>query len=103
MPSNSTENSFQVELITIMQFAQRLCISRSTAYNWLAEGRLAAGRHVLRIGRVVRILWSEELLAYLLTLSNSDEQPKERPILKRNGKGGRNRVALDADYLALNR
>ena len=36
-----------LELITLEQFAKRLNISRSTAYNWLAEGRLVPGRHVV--------------------------------------------------------
>lgn len=83
------------ELLTIEQFAQRMQISRSTAYMWVAEGRLAAGTHLVRIGRVVRILWNEELIAHLLTLSLCAYGEQKRPTLCRKGKGGRNRIALD--------
>lgn len=86
-------------IISIEEFANRLGISRSTAYTWLAEGRLVTGRHVLRIGRVVRILWSDELMAHLLSLSVAGPKVTERPPLKRTGKGGRNRLALNPDLL----
>lgn len=86
------------ELLTLEQFAERLGISRSTAYSWLAEGHLVAGKHVVRIKRVIRVLWNTELLTHLLALSVLERQAKP-PRLQRNGKGGRNRVALDSGYL----
>jgi len=86
------------ELLTLEQFAERLEISRSTAYSWLTEGHLVAGKHVVRIKRVIRVLWSTELLTHLLALSVLEPQAKP-PRLHRNGKGGRNRVALDSGYL----
>lgn len=90
-----------VEMLTLEQFAERLKISRSTAYNWLAEGRLIPGLHVLRLGRVVRILWSDDLVSHLLMVSDKGPDKLTRPLLRRNGKGGRNSVALNLDYLEL--
>ncbi len=84
-------------MISIDEFAQLMRISRSTAYTWVAAGRLEPGRHLLRIGRVVRIVWSEELLAHLL--AQTEAEIKEVPKLVRKGKGGRNCCALDTDYL----
>ena len=83
-------------LLSIEEFAKLMRISRSTAYNWLAAERLETGRHVLRIGSVVRIIWSNELFEHLLKQSANEVH---RPTLVRKGKGGRNRCALDMDYL----
>lgn len=87
-------------LLTIEEFATKMGISRSTVYGWLAEGKLVVGHHVVRIGRVVRIIWNDDLISHLLAISAEDgEEPEQRPRLKRNGKGSRNRVALNIDYL----
>ena len=87
------------ELITIEQFAKRMVISRSTVYGWLAAGKLQQGVHLIKIGRVVRIVWSDDLMSHLLELSKSNYEPGERPLLKKEGKGGHNRIAFDCDYL----
>jgi len=84
------------QLLTIEEFAMRMRISRSTACSWLSSGRLVSGTHVLRIGAVVRIVWSDELFKHLLEQSTVNEP---RPALKRQGKGGRNVCALDMEYL----
>ena len=87
------------EYLTIEQFADRLQLSRSTAYSWIAQGRLEAGRHVLHIGGVIRILWGDELMAHLLELSKTEAQTPPRPRLQRDGRGGRNRIAFDISLL----
>lgn len=84
--------------ITIEEFGALIGISRSLAYKWLADGRLENGRHVLRIGGVVRILWSDELIQHLMSQSAASNP---LPVLVRHGKGGRNVCALDADYLKI--
>ena len=83
-------------LLTIEEFAAIMRIKRSTAYSWLAAGRLETGRHVLRIGGVVRIVWNDELFEHLMRQSVSVAQ---RPRLVRKGKGGKNCCALDPEYL----
>lgn len=89
-----------IEMVSIEEFAERLKICRSTAYNWLAEGRLIHGQHVIRLGRVVRILWTDDLISHLLTISDRGPEKTPLPRLQRNGKGGRNCVAVDFDYLS---
>lgn len=86
------------EMITVEEFAERMNISRSTAYSWLSHGRLTTGRHVIRIGGIVRILWNDDLLSHLLAISAEKSVVIERPMLKRDGKGGRNRIAFDIEY-----
>lgn len=87
------------EYLTIEQFAERLQLSRSTAYNWIYQGRLVEGTHVLHIGGVIRVLWGDDLMGHLLELSKSERGPVERPVLKKTGKGGKNRIAFDPNSL----
>ena len=95
--SQQTVSSDPIELfIPIEEFAQRMRISRSTAYEWIASGKLEVGRHVMHIGKIIRIAWSNDLVRHLMKQS---VVRAPRPVLKRNGKGGRNCCALDSDYL----
>jgi excisionase family DNA binding protein len=61
------------ELLTVEEVAERLKIGRSTLFSWMKSERLVAGRHYLRIGRIVRFLWSEEVLLSL----HEDQQTPE--------------------------
>lgn len=83
-------------LLSIDEFAGKLGIGRSTVYAWMAEGKLVVGRHVVRIGKVVRIVWCDALLDDLLELSVRREETPAAPTLVRTGRGGRNRLAFDA-------
>lgn len=84
-------------LLTIDDFAGKLGIGRSTVYAWMAEGKLVVGRHVVRLGKVVRIVWCDALLDDLLELSaRREETPAPAPLV-RTGRGGRNRLAFDAE------
>ena len=42
-------------MLTIQEFADLMKVSRTTVYNWIAEGRIK----VVRIGGVIRIDQSE--------------------------------------------
>lgn len=50
------------ELLTVDQFAQRLQVSRATVFAWIQKNVLSPGKHYLKIGRVLRFLWSAQLL-----------------------------------------
>jgi excisionase family DNA binding protein len=89
------------EFLTIRQFASRLQLSRSTAYSWIAQGRIVAGKHLLHVGGVLRIVWNEALMAHLMELSKRDDLA-ERPVLKKEGRGGKNRIAFDPNSLGEN-
>ncbi|GFO65900.1 hypothetical protein GMPD_38190 [Geomonas paludis] len=54
------------ELITIEMFAERMAISRATAYDWKQRGILVQGKHFIKYGRIVRICWNSDLIEYLL-------------------------------------
>jgi predicted DNA-binding transcriptional regulator AlpA len=54
------------ELLTVEQFAQRLQVSRATVFTWIQKQILVQGRHFLTIGRVLRFIWSDDLVTCLL-------------------------------------
>jgi predicted DNA-binding transcriptional regulator AlpA len=54
------------ELLTVDQFALRLQVSRATVFAWMHKQILVQGRHFLRFGRVLRFIWSDDLVSSLL-------------------------------------
>lgn len=54
------------ELLTPEEFSERLKIGRSTLFEWLGKGILIPGKHYFKIGRVLRFIWSDELIQSLL-------------------------------------
>ena len=62
------------ELLPVDQFAQRLHLSRATVFSWMQKGILQQGRHYLKFGRVLRFVWSAELIASLLSDSANDQR-----------------------------
>lgn len=79
------------DLLTVEQFADRLQISRATVFALMQRGVLIAGRHFIRLGRVVRFPWSAELVAELLKTTGEQHTPtprQQRSIRpQRSGKG----------------
>ena len=86
------------QFLTIDQFAEQLQISKSTAYSWIAEGRLEP--YLLRIKSVVRVAWSDDLLVHLLTTSDKPDNTAVSPH-RRKGRGGPGKVAFDMSSLGL--
>ncbi|MDG5466800.1 helix-turn-helix domain-containing protein [Deltaproteobacteria bacterium IMCC39524] len=55
------------ELLTIEQFAHRLGISRTTVFEWMKSGDLIQGQHYLKINRIIRFPWGNDLIQSLVT------------------------------------
>jgi len=53
------------EILTPDEFAQRLKIGRTTLFEWIRNGVLVPGKHYVRIGRILRFLWSDDVLISL--------------------------------------
>lgn len=68
------------ELLTVEQFAQRLQVSRATVFTWIQKQILVQGRHFLKIGRVLRFTWSDDLISRLL-LDSAQTVPVASPPL----------------------
>lgn len=54
------------ELLTPEEFANKLKIGRSTLFEWIGKGILLPGKHYFKVGRVLRFVWSDELIQSLL-------------------------------------
>jgi excisionase family DNA binding protein len=53
--------STEFSLLTVEQFAERMQVSRTTVFTWLKNGELQESVHYLRLGRVLRFRWQEDL------------------------------------------
>ncbi len=51
------------EVLTIEQFAQRMQVSRTTVFAWIKAGFLKEGVHYLRLGRILRLCWREDVFS----------------------------------------
>jgi predicted DNA-binding transcriptional regulator AlpA len=65
-------NTFPSEVLTVEEFAQKLHVSRATVFAWIKRGALTEGEHFFKLGRVLRFVWSGELLEKLLQGSCGD-------------------------------
>ncbi len=68
------------EFLTVVELAERLHVSRATLFNWMQKGVLAQGRHYFKRGRILRFIWSNELIQELL--ADSFENEKKHPSVK---------------------
>jgi len=53
------------EILTPEEFAQRLKIGRSTLFEWIRVGVLVPDKHFVKIGRILRFCWSDDVLLSL--------------------------------------
>lgn len=70
-----------IEMIGLLEFAQRMRVCANTIRNWIEDGRLTAGEHYLHVGRVYRFPWSLEFVEKLLKCVTPKPAP-QRPKLK---------------------
>ena len=61
------------EFLTTEEFARKLRIGRSTLFEWLQQGVLKPGRDFIKVGRVLRFVWSDDTVA---SLAEATVQPK---------------------------
>jgi excisionase family DNA binding protein len=72
----TSENTFQVDMLSIEEFAAKMSVGRTTVHEWLKSGRLRPGRHFIKIGGTIRFIWGAELLQRLLE-DSIEEVPKQ--------------------------
>ncbi|MGC2425013.1 MAG: helix-turn-helix domain-containing protein [Nitrospirota bacterium] len=92
-----------MELLTIEEFAERMKISRSTVFDWIRKGRFKAGRHYMKIGRVIRFEWGPELILKLREDSAKEhEKLQSNPLssqarFRKERRPNKGRVAINLD------
>jgi hypothetical protein len=57
------------ELLTINEFTEKANICRTTVFKWMKNGILIVGEHYIKEDKVIRIVWSKDLINHLLHLS----------------------------------
>jgi predicted site-specific integrase-resolvase len=62
-----------MEILTPEEFAKRLKIGRSTLFEWIRTGVLIPEKHFVRRGRILRFIWSDDVL---FSLAEPKVQPK---------------------------
>ena len=77
-----TMNSFPSEVLTVEEFARKLHVSRATVFAWIKRGALTEGEHFFKLGRVLRFVWSGELLAGLLHGSGADRPQPVKAVIQ---------------------
>ena len=73
---NPSQHTDTFELLTCDEFAKRFGVTRTIIYKWKNDGTLVPGRHFIKNGRVVRYIWSLEVIREIHSV---DEQP---PVIK---------------------
>jgi excisionase family DNA binding protein len=59
---NLTGPAMNKDILTPEEFAQRLKIGRSTLFDWIRSGVLASDIHYVKVGRVLRFVWRDDVL-----------------------------------------
>ena len=75
-------NSFPSEVLTVEEFARKLHVSRATVFAWIKRGSLTEGEHFFKIGKVLRFVWSGELLAGLPQGSGAKHPQPVKPVIQ---------------------
>lgn len=91
------------ELLTPEEFAEKLKISRSTLFEWLNKGILLPGKHYFKVGRVLRFVWSEDLILSLLERSvtiaiEGDSTPSGMIPKKSIKPGNKQKLSVNWEY-----
>lgn len=93
----------QIEILTVEEFADRMKFSRTTVFDWIKRGTLKAGRHYIKMGRIIRFEWGPELIKKLHDDSSveevvlSDVKPKP-PTVKKTRTAAKGGTVLNFDY-----
>lgn len=86
------------ELITLETFAERMGISRATAFEWVRRQVLVQGRHYIKFGRVVRVCWDADLIQKLLQDCAVESPPTPRHTRETKDTVTGNRSLINWDY-----
>lgn len=77
------------EILTAEEFAARLKIGRSTLFDWLNKGILVSGKHYLKVGRILRFVWSDDVVTLLnesvaVTTSRQPASKRDNRVAAKN-------------------
>ncbi len=85
------------EVLTLEEFMERMKIGRTTVHKWKSIGRLQPGKHFIKNGRVVRFIWTKEVILDLCDPKIMKVGPVEGPAKKRIP-GQKRKIGVNLDY-----
>ncbi len=68
-----------IEIISVETFADRMEIGETTVWKWIRSGKLRPGRHYIKIERVIRFAWGQQLIDRLLEDCLENDEPGDMP------------------------
>lgn len=84
-----------VDILTPEEFAQKLRIGRSTLFEWVRQGVLQPGKHYIKVGRILRFIWADDIVA---TLAEATGQQNTTEKLTLQQKSQPTRSGVNWDY-----
>lgn len=81
------------ELLTALEMANRLKVGRSTIFEWLRQGVFQPGRHFVKVGRVLRFIWSDDIVTALV-----DETVKPKQAVKQRKPSSSSNRGINWNY-----
>ena len=97
--TKESNNIPHFEILLIDEFAERLKVGRSTIWTWKKDGTLVPGHHYIQKGKVLRFIWSRDLILDLHGLDLSKTEPHEEiGIEKKHQTNPRQKVGINLDY-----
>lgn len=94
------------EILDVIEFAERLQVSRATVFEWIRKGELLAGRHFFKVGRILRFRWSTALVDQLFedltkeVTAPENAKPLQKPLspVKKASKKNHKCSAINWDF-----
>lgn len=65
------------EVLTTMEFAKRCKVGRTKVFQWIRDGVLVPGKHFIKVDRIIRFYWRDDILFSL-------EQPRVKAKAAKN-------------------
>jgi predicted DNA-binding transcriptional regulator AlpA len=92
------DQASMTQFLTVEQFAQCIQVSRATVFTWMQRRILKKGCHYVKIGRVLRFLWSEDGVKQLLESSSVTIEKQTQVITCPISPGRKKSKPINWDY-----
>lgn len=74
------KSSDTFELLKIDEYAKRIKIGRTTIFKWKQDGTLIPGRHYIQKGKIVRYIWTPDVIFEFHQKSEQDVKSAKKRV-----------------------
>jgi len=75
------KSSDAFELLKIDEYAKRIKIGRTTIFKWKQDGTLVPGRHYIQKGKIVRYIWTPDVIREIHQESETDTERSQKQAM----------------------